>query len=288
MSEFIPWDSQPLAAWAARYAEGQLIELDGKQTHCVVKGSGQPVILIHGFNFDTFTWTRNLDALAQHFTVYAPDLWGYGYSTREPLDYGYPLYVEQLRLFMDAMGIAQASLVGHSVGGGVAIAFSETFPARVRRLVLVGANGMPHDIPLMGKLLSVHGVGEFVMGRNVDFFRRFNIRRFWVADGALVTDAFFAAQSRFQKIEGSTAVVLAFLRRRFFHTLRDTVQQLGQADVPKLLVWGAQDALVPLRLGQAMHALLPGSQFEVMPGAGHMPNYESPEAFNMLVTRFLT
>lgn len=287
MSEFIPWDSQPLATWAARYAAGQFVDLDGKQSHYVVKGSGPPVILIHGFNFDSFTWTCNLNELAQKFTVYAMDLWGYGYSTREPLDYGYPLYVEQVRLFMEALGIEQAALIGHSVGGGVVIAFTVRYPVRVQKIVLVGANGMPHDIPLMGKLLALPGIGEFVLGLNVDYMRRFNIQRFWVADKSLITEDFFEAQSRFQKIEGSSAVVLAFLRRRFFHTLQDTVQQLGTLDMPKLLVWGAQDALVPLPLGKAMHALLPGSQLMVMDGAGHLPNYEAADQFNALVGRFL-
>jgi len=89
MTNFIPWGSQPLDAWTKKYARGQMIELDGLQTHYIEKGTGDPVILIHGFYFDTHMWDKNLDALAEHYQVYVPDLWGFGYSTREPLDYGY-------------------------------------------------------------------------------------------------------------------------------------------------------------------------------------------------------
>lgn len=287
-SKFIPWDSQPLAVWAEKYATGQFIDLDGKNTHYVVKGSGPPVILIHGFAFDLYTWTRNIDALAEQFTVYAFDLWGFGYSTRLPFDYGYPLYVEQLRLFMDALAIPQAMLIGHSIGGGIVIAFTVQNPSRVSKIVLVGSNGMPYEIPLMGKLLALRGVGEFAFGLNIDFIRRNNLERFWVADKSHITDAYFAEQSRFEKVQGSTAVLLACLRRNFFHKLPVEIQQLTTTvDIPKLLVWGKQDALVPLHLGQAMHTLLPDSRLEVVVEAGHLINYEAADYFNGLVNDFL-
>ena len=96
MPGFIPWNSQPLEDWTNKYATGKVIELDGLPTHYVEKGSGEPVILIHGFFFDSYMWNKNIDILAKRFKVYAIDLWGFGYSTREPLDYGYPLYTQQL------------------------------------------------------------------------------------------------------------------------------------------------------------------------------------------------
>ena len=114
MTDFISWNSQPLELWAEKYAEGKFTDLGGRRTHFIEAGSGEPVILVHGFFFDSFTWHNNIDALAANFRVLAPDLWGFGYSTREPLDYGYPLYAEQLLMFMDALDIVKASLVGHS------------------------------------------------------------------------------------------------------------------------------------------------------------------------------
>ena len=83
MASFIPWDSQPLSEWAQKHARGKFIDLDGYQTHYIERGDGEPVILIHGFFYDSHMWDENIDALAEHYRVYALDLWGFGYSTRE-------------------------------------------------------------------------------------------------------------------------------------------------------------------------------------------------------------
>ena len=101
MSEFIPWNSQPLDFWASKYAQGKFVDSDGRRTHYIEKGEGEPVILLHGFFYDSYLWAANIDALAQNFKVYALDLWGCGYSTREPLDYSYQLYADQVLMFMD-------------------------------------------------------------------------------------------------------------------------------------------------------------------------------------------
>ena len=154
MSGFIPWNSQPLNAWADKYAQGKFIDLDGRVTHYIEKGYGGPVILLHGFNYDTYLWEDNIDFLAERFKVYALDFWGHGYSTREPMDYGYQLYAEQLLKFMDALGIQSASLVGQSMGGGTAILFSTQHRERVNRLILVDPAAMPQSMPLVGKFFN--------------------------------------------------------------------------------------------------------------------------------------
>ena len=84
MAEFIPWNSQPLTVWADKYAQGDFIDLDGRRTHFIEKGEGKPIILLHGFFYDSCLWATNIDALGEHFKVYALDLWGFGYSTRAP------------------------------------------------------------------------------------------------------------------------------------------------------------------------------------------------------------
>jgi pimeloyl-ACP methyl ester carboxylesterase len=116
MSGFVPLNSQPLDEWSDKYAPGKFIELGGLSTHYIEKGSGEPVIFLHGFFFDHNMWNASIDVLAEKYKVYALDLWGFGYSTREPLDYGYPLYTKQLHKFMDALGIQKASLIGQSMG----------------------------------------------------------------------------------------------------------------------------------------------------------------------------
>jgi len=116
MEKPVTWNSQPLDEWRVKYAKGKLINLDGHSAHYVEKGDGKPVILLHGWFHDSQMWSKNVDSLAQTLKVYALDLWGFGYSTREPMDYGYPLYATQLLKFMDTLNIQKVSLVGQSMG----------------------------------------------------------------------------------------------------------------------------------------------------------------------------
>ncbi|HSM15184.1 MAG TPA: alpha/beta fold hydrolase [Thermoanaerobaculia bacterium] len=284
---FVPWDSQPLEAWAERHAAGRRLDLSGRRTHYLERGTGEPVVLIHGFNLDASTWIANLDALAARFRVIAPDLWGQGYSTRGPLEWGYPLFCEQILALLDALGIERASLVGHSMGGGTAARFARRHPERVAKLVLVGAAGIPEPLPLRAKLFRLPGIARFLFWLPTDVVRRRNLRDYWVHDPAVLTDEIYQSFSWPQKIVGSSDVLISILRRDFLNTLREDYEALGAHRLPTLIVWGRQDAAVPLRSGETIHRLLPGSRLEVLDGAGHLPNLDRAEAFNELVAGFL-
>ncbi len=287
MAEFIPWNSQDLQAWSDRYAAGTFIELEGRRTHYLQAGTGDPLILLHGFYYDSYLWAENTGALAEHFTVYTPDLWGFGYSTRESLDYGYPLYAEQLRLFMDALGIDRAHLMGQSMGGGTAVLFTINNPERVGKLVLVDPAGMPNRLPLKSRIFNLPVLGEFLVGLPTDLVRRRTLGDFWIHDRSRLTDDYFANVTRFQKIRGTTEVLLTILRRRYFDTLKPAIEQLGRLEIPILLLWGRHDRAVPLACGEAMHRLLPGSRLEIFEDSGHLPNYEQAGEFNRLALEFL-
>jgi pimeloyl-ACP methyl ester carboxylesterase len=287
MTELVPWNSQPLDAWAARYARGTFIDLDGRKTHYLERGEGAPVILLHGFFYDSYLWDANIDALARHCKVYALDLWGCGYSTRQPLDYGYPLYAEQLRLFMDHLGIEHASLVGQSMGGGTAVKFCVQHRERVDKLLLVAVAGLPNPIPLMAKFFNLPGVGELFMGLKSDAIRRKGLADNFIHDKKRITASYFEEVTRAHKIEGSTEAGLAILRGRFFDTLSEEIDRLATMDVPTLLVWGRQDRAIPLSRGQELHRILKGSRLEILDHAGHVPNFEQAEAFNRLAVDFL-
>ena len=288
MTEFVPWNSQPLDEWSQKYAEGKFITLDGQSTHYIEMGAGEPVILIHGFFYDTFAWHNNIHALAQHFKVFALDLWGFGYSTRAPLDYGYPVFAAQLLRFLDALNIPKAALVGHSMGGGTSIFFTDQNRDRVTKLVLVDATGIPNPLPLMGKLTNLPLVGELMYGLNSNFIRTTALKTNWIHNHSHITDSYFENVTRFHKIEGSTKVMLTILRKQSFHTLPDQVRRLGTTDVPILIVWGRHDKAIPVERGYEMHSLLDGSQLQIFEDTGHCPHDEMPEQFNRLVIDFLS
>jgi pimeloyl-ACP methyl ester carboxylesterase len=116
MAKIVPCDSQPLDEWVEKYTPGRFFDPEGRKTHSIETGSGEPVILIHGFNTDSYTWVTNIEAQAERRKIFAVDLWGFGFSTREPQDYGYKLFAEQILLFMEALSIERASLYRGSNG----------------------------------------------------------------------------------------------------------------------------------------------------------------------------
>lgn len=287
MTEFIPWNSQPLDVWADRYAEGKFIDLAGRRTHFIERGQGNPAVLIHGFNLDSHTWIKNLDHLAARLKTYVPDLWGQGYSTRQPLDYGYDLFEEQIRLFMEALDIQKASLVGHSMGAGTSIVFALKNRDKVDKLVLVDSTGIPTSLPFRSKVFRLKGVAEFLMSLRTDRIRRMNLEDIWIHDRESLTEAFYEKLVLYQKVEGSTQALLSILRKDFFNTLEDDIRELGKLEIPTLIVWGRQDASLPLRNAEEMHRLMPGSRLEILDKAGHLANFDRPDAFNELVSEFL-
>ena len=288
MAEFIPWNSQPLDQWAKQYATGKFIKLDGYLTHYIEEGEGEPVILIHGFGGDSYMWSKNIDILADKFRVYALDLWGFGYSSREPVNYGYPQYADQLLKFMDALKIQKASLVGQSMGGGTCILFCVQHRERVNKLILVSAAGLPNPMPLMGRIGALPGIGEFLAGLRNNAYGKIILKTTVICNKDLLTDREFELISRFQKIQGTTEVSLKILRKQFWGTLSNEIRKLGAMDVPVLIVWGRQDKSIPVELGQQMHTILRTSHLEILDVAGHCSNFEQPEKFNRLAVEFLS
>lgn len=287
MPDFIPWNSQPLDFWAGKHAKGKFIDLEGRSTHYIEKGDGESVILIHGFFYDSYMWSGNIDAFAEHFKVYAIDLWGFGYSTRQPLDYGYQLYANQVLKFMDSLNIPRAVLVGQSMGGGTAIKFCTQYRERVNKLLLVDAGGMPNPIPLAGRFFALPRVGEFFLSRNTDAIRMKNLRDIFIHNKEVITQSYFENVTKFHKIKGTNETSLTILRRNFFDKLSDEIHQLGKMDVPIMMVWGREDRAIPLDCGEKMHRILEGSRLEIIEDAGHVPQSERPEVFNQLSLNFL-
>lgn len=280
------WDSQSLDAWTAKYAAGQIITLNGRQTHYVAKGEGPPVILLHGAFFDSTLWDRNLEFLARTCRVYALDLWGFGYSARTPQP-SYALYSLQLAAFMQALGIEKATLIGQSLGGGAAIQFGVEFPEKVDKLILVDSAGLANPGPPAARFFKLRGVGEALMSFPGDGLRKKMLKDFFLFEAETLSPELFERLTRFQKIAGTAASALAVMRSGFANALEDVLPRLAALGVPTLILWGAQDRSIPLKLGRRMHQILAGSSFYVIQDAGHAPNLEQPDLFNSRVEAFL-
>lgn len=287
MSENAGWSSQPFDEWVLKYAPGKFINLEGKATHYIEKGQGEPLILIHGFFFDTNMWQRNIDALAEHFKVFAFDLWGFGYSTRQPLQYSYALYAQQLKLFMEALGISRAHLMGQSMGGGTIMSFSAGNAERVNKIVLVDPAGMPVQMPILARTSELPIVGEILYYMPGNFVRRMTLRTTFLHRGDLITDDFFESVTRFQKIERSNQIMLSITRSGIINDFKDGIDAFAGMGLPVLIVWGRQEKAIPLEVGQELHQMVEGSSLEVIDQAGHCPNLDQPDRFNQVALEFL-
>lgn len=261
-----------------------------------IAGSGPVLLLIHGIGDNSTTWSTVHSKLAQRFTVIAPDLLGHGQSDKPRADYSVAAYANGMRDLMSVLDIERATVVGHSLGGGVAMQFAYQFPQLVERLILVGAGGVTKDVNIALRVASLPMGGEALALLRLPF----------------VLPTLQVAGQVAGAMLGRTAVgrdlpdVLRILRdlpeptasSAFTRTLRAVVDWRGQVvtmldrcylteSVPVQLIWGRQDVVIPVEHAHMAHAAMPGSQLEIFEHSGHFPFHDDPDRFVELVQRFI-
>jgi pimeloyl-ACP methyl ester carboxylesterase len=231
--------------------------------HYLEAGSGRPLVLVHGLASSGMQdWGRLLAPLGRRFHVYAPDLPGFGESERPAAaDYSIPMQVGALRDFMAAVGVARAGVAGVSMGGWIGARLAGEHPEMVERLVLVDAAGMRPDGPTIP--------AEALLPRDEEGVRRLVAVVRWKAP---VPPGFVARAILARRLREEWIV------RRALESMRDRQDwlngTLGRADMPVLVVWGKQDALIPVAYAARLQ-----SEF---------PRADCPEAFDRAFERFLT
>lgn len=245
-----------------------------------------PVVLLHGLGGSSIVWSRNLDALAEDRTVFAPDLWGDRHSERRE-GFSPQTGIRFLGSFMDTMGIDQAHLVGSSLGGLIAGHFGLAHPSRARSLTLVDSAGLGREIGWAQRLLTLPGVGEFFFRptkRRVHAMLKLLIRR-----GDIPEELF---QSLYEdSLEpGVTKQMLTALRAGVtLRGVKPSVQLLAclrELAIPMSLLWGEKDPLFPVAHAHHAAATIPRARLHVFAGGGHWPHFEDPAVFNQLLIAF--
>jgi pimeloyl-ACP methyl ester carboxylesterase len=261
-----------------------------------VAGTGPAILLIHGIGDNSTTWDTVQSKLAQRFTVIAPDLLGHGKSDKPRADYSVAAYANGMRDLLSVLDIEQVTVVGHSLGGGVAMQFAYQFPQLVERLILVGAGGVTKDVNIALRIASVP------MGSEALALLRL----------PMVLPALQVIGRVGGALFGSTGVgrdlpevvrILADLPEptassAFARTLRAVVDWRGQVvtmldrcylteSVPVQLIWGSRDSVIPVEHAKMAHSAMPGSQLEVFEGSGHFPFHDDPDRFVELVEKFI-
>jgi pimeloyl-ACP methyl ester carboxylesterase len=270
------------------------IELHGHRVIYRIAGSGPPVVLIHGMVNSSRHWEQVALRLADSYTVIAPDLIGHGDSATPRGDYSLGAHAASIRDLLAAVGIDRATIVGHSLGGGVAMQFFYQFPQRTERLVLVSSGGLGHEVSPLLRGAALPGASALLA----------------LAAHRHVGASLVYAAERLQRRGSAKAVYLRAIaralkplerpgaREAFLQTLRSVIDVRGQRvsardrlhlldAMPTLIVWGARDNTIPLSHGRATQEAAPGSRFEVLPNAAHFPNLEDPEGLANVLRDFL-
>jgi len=257
-------------------------------------GNGPVLLLIHGIAGSSATWDDVLPWLAERYCVVAPDLLGHGGSAKPRGDYSLGAYASGVRDLLGALGHERASVVGHSLGGGVAMQFAYQFPERCERLVLVSSGGLGREVhPILRAaalpgaewvlpLLCAAGVRKAVDGM-ARFLGRAGVR---------------AAPDLEEMWRGFCSLADADARQAFVHTVRTIIDVGGQrvsaadrlylaAEVPVMLVWGEQDSMIPVAHARPAHEVIPGSRLAIFPGAGHFPHRDDPRRFVEVLLDFM-
>lgn len=257
---------------------GKTVEVYGQKIHYYPAGDGPAVILLHGLGLDATFWTLLIPALSRTHRVYAVDMLGFGRSDKPPLEYHIETFVEFLEAFMRRSGITKASLVGLSLGGWIAAEFAAQHPEMVDRLVLVNAAGLRPPAPMPSAALALLNPGSLADERN--------LLKFVIYNQELVTDAL--VEMYFEKrVRSGNGYTVA----RVLHGMQTRDEwlneRLAHVRAPVLIVWGRDDRLIPLAMGEEFARLLPGSRLEVIDNCGHLPPAEKPAEFARAVIEFL-
>jgi pimeloyl-ACP methyl ester carboxylesterase len=264
---------------------GAMFFIRGLGIHYAEQGHGPPVVLLHGFGASMFSFRHQVGPLAEHFRVLALDLPGFGYSDRPAdADLSLTAQAERVREFLDRMGVERATLIGHSMGGAIAMRLAAAHPDRVERLVL--AAGAPPDtpvrLPLYPLLRPLSPIPLAFLAGNERYGRR-TIRRI-VYDPATLTDDVLRAYTRPLRLRGTAACLIKMLG----DVRRDPPLDPATVSARTLLLYGEADTVVPLRVAHRLHAVMPDARLEVVPRAGHLLLEEQPRACTDAILRFLS
>lgn len=257
-------------------------------------GTGPAVLLIHGIGNSLDTWAAQIEDLARDHTVVAPDLLGHGRSDKPRADYSVAAYANGMRDLISVLGIDRVTIVGHSLGGGVATQFAYQFPERCERLVLVSSGGVSRSVHPMLRAATAPGSEQVLSLLQLPGARKLAVAlcRALRASGSPLGRDTTELLEVFDSLSDHTS------RKAFLRTLRAVIDWHGQVvtmldrcyltqGMPTLLMWGKHDVVIPFEHGLLAHAAMPGSRLVAFEDAGHFPHHSDPKHFSAVLRHFL-
>jgi pimeloyl-ACP methyl ester carboxylesterase len=269
------------------------VVMHGQRVNFTIAGQGPPVVLIHGVAGRAAQWDQIVQLLAEHHTVVAPDLLGHGESAKPRGDYSLGAHASGIRDLLVGLNIAHASIVGHSLGGGIAMQFAYQFPERCERLVLVSSGGLGEEVHPMLRAATLPG-SEYVLP--VLAHPRL-VGAAAMIPRALGQIGLHTGPDLTEIARGYQSLSNAEARSAFIHTLRAVIDPTGQrvnasdrlylaSNMPTLIIWGRRDRIIPVAHAEPAHQGMPGSRLELFDDAGHFPQLDDPLRFARALESF--
>ncbi|MGO9836270.1 MAG: alpha/beta fold hydrolase [Polyangiaceae bacterium] len=275
--------------------EVQFRVVHGYKRAFVCTGKGPALLLIHGMGDSSSTWSQVIPALAQDHMVIAPDLLGHGASDKPRADYAVGAYANGMRDLLSILGVDRATIVGHSMGGGVAMQFAYQYPERCERLVLVSTGGVSRGVHPILRMAAASNAGLALPLLSLGA-TRVAVRGVFHLLRLLETDIGRDADDLIRVFEALPDLAA---RQAFLRTVRAAVDWRGQhvtmldraylaSGMPTMIVWGRRDGVIPHSHALVAHQALPGSRLETFENAGHFPHHSDPERFLSVLADFCT
>ena len=252
-----------------------IIQIDGRDILYYQAGHGEPLVVIHGGGGDARTWLDNISELGEKFTVYAPDLPGFGGS--EPLEGNY--FIPELSEFIDkfatSLGLEEFHVMGHSLGGGVALDYALRSPHKIKKLVLISSLCLGSEIAFWIRLLSIPALIKYTSSLFLAVSRGIKWLLKYLNPAELIitmTPASLAIGSNITTFKQQT------------HILEN---RLSEVRMPTLLVWGGKDPVVPVSQAYKAATAIPDCQVKVFRKSGHNVHRQELQRFSDIITKFL-
>jgi len=246
------------------------VQVDGHRVVYSEGGSGDPVVLLHGFGASADNWNRFAGRLRKRYRVIAPDLPGWGQSTRiESASYAYPEQVERLHQFLGALGLRRVHLIGHSMGGFIAAAYAARYPEEIITLGLIAPHGVAEPQP-SELTLSVAAGDNWLIATTVPEFDRL-LNKVFAKRPYLPKSVFRLLAAHTIRGSAKSARIFAEMQSND-PTLEE---RLSRIKAPALIIWGEKDRVLQVSCADIFRQGIKNSELLVLPGSGHMPLIEN-------------
>ncbi len=274
--------------------ELQYVVLHGYRRAYRMMGSGPVLLLLHGLGCDSTTWKTVMPELAKRYTVIAPDLLGHGASDKPNADYSLGGYANGMRDLLTVLGIDKVTVVGHSLGGGIAMQFAYQYPERSERVVLVSTGGLGPEVTPMIRMLTVPGAGGFIaaatsrplrpiVSRSMRELSRLHTPHTRDLDEVARIYESLADSATRMAVRRVTSNVLNWHGQYITMTDRAYLARL----MPLMVVWGKDDVVIPSSHAQVAMAYATSAEVHILDDSGHFPHKDHPEEFCRLLTNFI-